>query len=54
MAEAPFEELTLENKEKKGGLDDVRWFKLAEILDLNFYDDILPIITKAINLLVKS
>src|SRR3989344_962140 len=54
LAEAPFEELTLENKEKKGGLDDVKWFKLAEILDLNFYDDILPIVTKAINLLVKS
>jgi transcription antitermination protein NusB len=52
LAEAPFEDLTLENKEKKGGLDDVRWFKLAEILNLNFYDDILPIITKAINLLV--
>jgi len=54
LAESPFEELTLENKEKKGGLDDVKWFKLSEILDLNFYDDILPIITKAINLLVKS
>ena len=54
LAEAPFEELTLENKEKKGGLDDVKWFKLVEILDLNFYDDILPIVTKAINLLVKS
>lgn len=54
LAEAPFEELTMENKEDKGGLDDVKWFRLAEILDLNFYDDILPIITKAINLLVKS
>ncbi len=54
LAEAPFNDLTLENKEKKGGLDDVRWFKITEILDLNFYGDILPIITKAINLLVKS
>jgi len=54
LAKAPFEELTLENKKEKGGLDDVKWFKLAEILDLNFYGDILPIITKAINLLVKS
>jgi transcription antitermination protein NusB len=54
LAKAPFEDLTLEHKEKKGGLDDVKWFKLAEILDLNFYDDILPIVTKAINLLVKS
>jgi len=53
LAEAPFEELTLDNKEDRGGLDDVKWFKLAEILDLNFYDDILPIITKAINLLIK-
>lgn len=54
LAEAPFEELTLDNKKEKGGLDDVKWFKLTEILDLNFYDDILPIIIKAINLLVKS
>lgn len=54
LSKAPFEDLTLENKKEKGGLDDVRWFKLADIIDLNFYDDILPIITKAINLLVKS
>ncbi len=54
LAEAPFQELTLENKEEKGGLDDVQWFKLSDILGLNFYDDILPIITKAINLLIKS
>ena len=54
MAEAPFQDLTLENKEEKGGLDDVRWFKLADILDLNFYDDILPIVTKAITNLAES
>ena len=54
LAEAPFEDLTLDNKKEKGGLDDVKWFKLSDILDLNFYDDILPIITKAINLLVKN
>ncbi len=53
LAEAPYEEITLENKKEKGGLDDVKWFKLADILELNFYGDILPIITKAINLLVK-
>jgi len=54
LAEGPFKELTLENKEKKGGLDDVRWFKLSKILDLNFYNDILPIITDAITKLTKS
>jgi len=54
LAKAEFQELTLEKKEEKGGLDDVRWFKLADILDLNFYDDTLPIITKAITLLVNQ
>ncbi|MGB8815741.1 MAG: transcription antitermination factor NusB [Minisyncoccia bacterium] len=34
-----------------GGLDDAKWFKLSEIQSLNFYNDILPIITKAISIL---
>ncbi len=54
LAEAPFQELTLEKKEDKGGLDDVRWFKLSDILDLNFYDDILPIVTKALTRLAEG
>jgi N utilization substance protein B len=37
----------------KGGLDDVRWFSLAEVPELNMYDDMVPIITKAIKTLVK-
>jgi len=51
LTEAPFEELKLE---QKGGLDDAKWFKLGNILELNFYHDILPIITKAINLLLRK
>lgn len=51
LAEAEFEELKLK---KTGGLDDAKWFKMADILDLNIYDDILPIITKAINILLKN
>jgi N utilization substance protein B len=51
LAESPFVDLV---KEDKGGIDDVRWFKLADILDLNFYNDILPIVTKAINILLKK
>ena len=51
LAESAFTEIVLE---EKGGLDDARWFKLTDILDLNFYHDILPIITKAINLLVAQ
>jgi len=40
--------------EGKGGLDDAKWFKLSDILDLNFYNDIVPIITKAVNILLES
>ena len=51
LAESPFVDLT---PEKKGGLDDAKWFKLADILDLNFYNDILPLVTQAINILLKK
>jgi N utilization substance protein B len=54
LAEAPYLELTLEKKEEKGGLDDVRWFNINEIVGLNFYDDILPIITKALKILAQT
>ena len=49
LASAEYTEIKLE---QKGGLDDGRWFKVAEILELNFYEDILPIVTKAITMLV--
>lgn len=49
LAASPFTEIVLE---QKGGLDDARWFKVADILELNFYEDILPIVTKAITMLV--
>ena len=52
LAEAPFQPLELE--EGKGGLDDARWFHAQEIVDLNIYDDILPLITNAIMLLMKE
>jgi 8-oxo-dGTP pyrophosphatase MutT (NUDIX family) len=49
LAKAPYQEITLA---KKGGLDDAKWFRVADILELNFYEDILPIVTKAITMLV--
>lgn len=36
----------------KGGLDDTKWFRLQDILDLNFYDDMLPIVTAAVQKLL--
>jgi 8-oxo-dGTP pyrophosphatase MutT (NUDIX family) len=48
LAQAPMHELKLG---PSGGLDDAKWFRLQELQDLNFYNDILPIITKAINII---
>ncbi|MCA9354196.1 MAG: transcription antitermination factor NusB [Candidatus Kaiserbacteria bacterium] len=49
LANAPYQDIELL---KKGGLDDAKWFKVADILELNFYEDILPIVTKAVTVLV--
>lgn len=51
LAEAPFMPLTLGSS---GGLDDARWFKLKDIVNLNFYPDTLPIVTKAVTILLKK
>lgn len=34
--------------EKKGGLDDARWFDIKEVPTLRIYDDIKPLLNKAI------
>lgn len=51
LARAAFQDLKLK---KEGGLDDAQWFPLASVGDLNFYDDILPVVTRAINLLAQK
>ncbi len=51
LAEAPFTEVKLE---QKGGLDDARWFRLKDALELNFYEDMLPLVTKAVHLLTET
>ena len=51
IASADFEPLTLK---KSGGLDDAKWFRLTDILDLNFYDDMLPIVTAAVQKLLDQ
>lgn len=45
LAESKFTEIQLE---KKGGLDDARWFKIRDALELNFYEDMFPIVEKAV------
>lgn len=51
LVESPYIDLELKNS---GGLDDAKWFKMGDILDLNFYNDILPLVTQAINILLKK
>lgn len=36
---------------ESGGLDDVRYFKLEELADLKMYDDIRPIVAKAVRII---
>ncbi|MEK7602445.1 MAG: transcription antitermination factor NusB [Patescibacteria group bacterium] len=51
LVHSPFETLELK---KSGGLDDAKWFRLPDILDLNFYDDMLPIVTAAVQKLLDK
>lgn len=52
LARADFEPLQLQ--QGKGGLDDAKWFRLQDIIDLNFYDDMLPIVTAAVQRLLDK
>ncbi|MDP2665852.1 MAG: transcription antitermination factor NusB, partial [bacterium] len=52
LARAEYETLKLEPG--KGGLDDAKWFRLQDIIDLNFYDDMLPIVTAAVQKLLDQ
>jgi N utilization substance protein B len=38
----------------KGGLDDGRWFAPSEVVSLNFYNDIVPLITKAVGIIAAD
>lgn len=51
LAESKFTNIT---RGPSGGLDDAKWFKIADILELNFYNDIVPIVTKAVTLLSQN
>ena len=48
LAESEYRELVLESS---GGLDGARWFQLSEIPELRIYNDIIPLITKAIEII---
>ena len=51
LAESEYKELKIENS---GGLDNTRWFQPKELPELRIYDDIIPLITKAIEIISKD
>ncbi len=51
LAESEYKELVLE---KSGGLDSARWFKLSELPELRIYNDIIPLLAKAIEIINKE
>lgn len=52
LAESEFNEITLEKG--TGGLDDAKWFPIEEVPSLKMYDNMVPLLTKAIEILTKD
>jgi transcription antitermination protein NusB len=51
LAESEYKELVLK---KSTGLDNARWFPLSAIPELRIYNDIIPLISKAIEIISKK
>lgn len=51
LAKSEYKELVLE---KSGGLDQARWFALSEIPELRIYNDIVPLLAKAVEIINKE
>lgn len=52
LGKSEFKPLLL-NKEA-GGLNDARWFSLPELQDFNTYDDIYPLIARAVTIITQT
>ncbi|NCU28323.1 MAG: transcription antitermination factor NusB [Candidatus Moranbacteria bacterium] len=52
LAESDYREIVLEKG--TGGLDDARWFKIDEVPNLRMYDNMIPLLTKTIDILSKD
>lgn len=52
LGKSDFKPLLL-NKDA-GGLDDAKWFTLSELQDFNTYDDIFPLIARAVTIITQT
>jgi transcription antitermination protein NusB len=51
LAKSQYQKLILE---ESGGLDDAKWFSLKELPELRIYNDIIPLIAQAIEIISKK
>jgi N utilization substance protein B len=52
LGETEYKELTLEKD--KGGLDEAKWFAMEDIVNLKIYDNMVPLLTKAVEILTAN
>jgi N utilization substance protein B len=52
LGETEYQDLTLEKE--CGGLDDAKWFLMEDVAGLKIYDNMVPLLTKAIEILTKK
>ncbi|HAE36367.1 MAG: N utilization substance protein B-like protein [Candidatus Nomurabacteria bacterium GW2011_GWF2_35_66] len=52
LGETDYTDLVLEKD--CGGLDDARWFPMEEVANLKIYDNMVPLLTKAVEILTKN
>ncbi len=51
LAQAPFQEIAFTSE---GGLDDAKWFSLQEVPELPLYSDLVPLLSKAIDIITNK
>lgn len=51
LAESSYTDIIL--TQDSGGLDDAKWFPIDEIANLRMYDNMIPLLTKSIEILTK-
>jgi len=52
LVESDYGDIKLQ--EGKSGLDAAQWFKVKDVIDLNFYNDIVPLITQSVTTLMQK
>lgn len=51
LVRAPYKDMELHSS---GGLDNAKWFTLAELENINTYDDILPLLAQSVEYITSS